>query len=237
MKTYLESVNILRGYRAAYVAAKADEDAKDSEIRAFIREKKTGLFSDLEDAFREKLDAMTEEERKAHDEAERISLETKYAKNNALIAFASEKMPMIAEIWNKYAGKAHGPKTAEKIRAEILEKTGCRFSAYIHIDWPEITVTDANDYTMKFERTFYRDEERILSKENKILPMSPDARPYFTGKYVEDIPAHVEKLFAKYEEARKAQEEWLKIVDEFNALTVEGVKRIDSGRKMYASIA
>ena len=236
MKTYSECYAQLRAYCADYAGTKSAEDAKDFEIRSFIRDRR-GLYTDWPEEIRAEMDTMQADEKRLHEKSERIALEAKYAKNNALIAFASEKMPIIAEVWNKYAGKAHGPKTAEKIRAEIMERAGVRFSAYIHIDWPEIRVSDLNDYAIAFEITFYGDEERILSKENKILPMNPELRPYFSGEYVEDIPAHVEKLRAKYDEARKAQAEWLKIVDEFNALTVDGVKRIGGRSKLYTSIA
>ena len=76
-----------------------------------------------------KNDAAREEWKKALDKYAAVCTENtnrkikiELLKGNAHIALASEVIPVICEVWNKYAGKKHGPKTNEKIKNEIKEK-------------------------------------------------------------------------------------------------------------------
>lgn len=47
--------------------------------------------------------------------------------SNAKIALFNEVMPQVLEVLAKYKGKPLGPKTEEKIKNEIKEKTNCYF--------------------------------------------------------------------------------------------------------------
>jgi hypothetical protein len=60
------------------------------------------------------------EERKNEESKIKIAILTQNAKR----AFFAENIGKICEIWNRYAGKKYGEKTAEKIRDELRTATG-----------------------------------------------------------------------------------------------------------------
>lgn len=51
----------------------------------------------------------------------------KILNSNAKIALYNETIPVVLEVLAKYKNKPYGPKTEQKIRDEIKEKTNCSF--------------------------------------------------------------------------------------------------------------
>lgn len=56
-----------------------------------------------------------------------LQITIKILNSNAKIALYSETMPIVLEVLAKYKNKPYGPKTEEKIKDEIKEKTNCSF--------------------------------------------------------------------------------------------------------------
>ena len=56
-----------------------------------------------------------------------LQITIKILNSNAKIALYNEVFPVVLEVLEKYKNKPYGPKTEQKIRDEINEKTNCGF--------------------------------------------------------------------------------------------------------------
>lgn len=56
-----------------------------------------------------------------------LQITIKILNSNAKIALYNEALPVVLEVLAKYKNKPYGPKTEQKIKDEIKEKTGCGF--------------------------------------------------------------------------------------------------------------
>lgn len=154
--------------------------------------------------------------------------------DNAKQAFFAENIGKICEIWNSYEGKAHGEKTAAKIRDELKAATGLYIS--IGNKWEDAHITIYFRYSNNIP---FSDVEIIpiwngaknpaIDSNNKILPLSADAlRVYYCGAYVENIGAHIKALREAHKAAKKAQEAYQDAVSKYNELTRGNIQHINS---------
>lgn len=227
MKNYNEIIKEIDDTRATI-----SHDAQDALIAATDGALATLLNGGSVDAYkRTKADTLraleetaTAEEQKNH--RARVALEI--LKDNAKQAHFSENIAKICEIWNKYAGKAHGEKTAEKIRAEIETATG----AYVRIvnkwggacidvmKWAHGGAVREIEYTASERAEHYDDKRGAIDNNNKILTISADVFAVdYCREYVDDAPAHADKIIKAHKELLQAQKEFNQKIDEYNALT------------------
>lgn len=148
-------------------------------------------------------------------------------------------MPVVLEVLAKYKNKPYGPKTEQKIRDEIKEKTNCSFyilcdrfsqSYNIHpIDY------NCNVYDVKCGTKYENGEQKKLLIDNKIqVPELNDLTLYYTSKeYIDNIPKRIKDLKRLYKKAYEKQQELEKICSEYNGLAVGNIKNIYKDKNIY----
>ena len=228
MKTFEESMRILNAYRAEQNETKKLTEELEHKQTTFFHSKPLTFWKDNPAAHAE-LDEIRDRLNEVYDRMEEINLRIKFASANAKTALWNETAPKIAAVWNKYAGKQYGEKTRAKIRNEMKEQTGADVYIGYYYSYPHINVNMNGIY---IEATDYSDDK--ILRDNKIFPLDPAALTiYDRMEYIDDIPAHVEKLRAKFDEARKAEEEFLKLCAEYNEMISGDMNRIDTAHKVW----
>lgn len=170
----------------------------------------------------------SEEERRNEENKIRIAILTQNAKR----AFFAENIGKICEIWNSYAGKKYGEKTADKIRDELRTATGAgvwvskkyngtQINIYLQrADGCEIlpnNETEINGYIKDYTPT---------DDENKIKPIDAGAVVLcWCGAYVDDIDEHARKFYEAREALKVAEENAKKARAIYNDLTRGNMKR------------
>ena len=101
-----------------------------------------------------------------------LQITIKILNSNAKIALFNEAMPIVLEVLTKYKNKPYGPKTEEKIKDEIKEKTNCSFyistiysSQSYHIIPLEFS---NNNYNIECGAKCIDGKQKKLLDENKI---------------------------------------------------------------------
>lgn len=140
--------------------------------------------------------------------------------NNRIMLY-KRVMPHILDVLNKYKGKQYGEKTKEKIRQELIEKTGC--AVYLYNSWHEdITIVPLNsegytDYRYNYQDfNIYvkypkRDEKRPLSNSNTIYGgfEFTDFTLSNCHEYVNNPKEHADNILASFkvleEQIREAE--------------------------------
>lgn len=157
-------------------------------------------------------------------------------KGNARIALAAEAIPVICEIWNKYAGKKHGPKTNDKIKNEIKEKANiyCYLSQRVY-SGSEFNITPCGMYGYDITvSTIYDSEKQQYKKavddNNVIQTIAPEDLQmiYAPRDYIENIDVAITQLYALNEKARAIQEELETIAHEYNKIARGSIKEINA---------
>ena len=142
---------------------------------------------------------------------------------NAKQAFLAQYIGKICEIWNRYEGKPHGEKTAEKIREEIHAATGYR--AYIRNKYSDqLTIeiypdrkTYGDNITIGCES---HNRQRATDDDNRILQIKPEwLCVWYCGEYVHNIGAHIKALKKAHADAEKALEKAREAFCVYNDLT------------------
>lgn len=173
-----------------------------------------------------------------HNETQKIKIQI--LTDNAKQAFFAENIGIICDIWNKYAGKAHGPKTADKIKEEMKTAIGFYVSVGNHYN-------DARIYAMPssaakkcfYDLEFYpiwTGEHYPALIGNKIQHIDPSRfRVWCCGEYVENADEHVEKIRKAHAAARAAEKAFAEAVNVYNDLTRGKMERADNrnGVKHY----
>lgn len=165
-----------------------------------------------------------------------LELGLKFLKNNAKIALFNEVMPVVLEAFGKYENKKYGPKTEEKIRNEIKERTNC--SVYINNG---INVTALNkkgygtDYKFTCGTKYQEENRKHLLIDNKIqkLDFSDVELWYVKTDYIDDIPEAVRTIKELKAKAIEKQNELATICSEFNKLAVDGIENIYCDKRIY----
>lgn len=156
----------------------------------------------------------------------------KILNSNAKIALYNETLPVVLEVLSKYKSKPYGPKTEEKIKDEIKEKTNCGFyisdrynSQEYHIIPLEFSI---NTYNIECGPQYIDGKQKKLLEENKIQVLElSDITLYYTSKeYIDNIPKRIKELKRLYKKAYEKQKELEKICSEYNSLAIGNIKNI-----------
>lgn len=171
-----------------------------------------------------------------------LQITIKILNSNAKIALYNETLPIVLEVLAKYKNKPYGPKTEQKIKDEIKEKTGCGFyiserysSQEYHIFPLEFM---SNDYNIECGTKYIDGKQKKLLEDNKIqVPGLNDLTLYYSSKeYIDNIPKRIKDLKRIYKKAYEKQRELEKICSEYNNLTVGSIKNIYKDKNIYPNM-
>lgn len=200
-------------------------------------------YSNIMD-FKEKITqkrAVENEMCKLNEEIKDLTITIKILNSNAKIALFNEVMPQALEVLAKYKNKPLGPKTEEKIKDEIKEKTNCYFyilcdrfsqSYNIHpIDY------NCSVYNIKCGTKYENGEQKKLLIDNKVQVVEFNDLVLNSSKeYIENIPKRIKDLKKFYMLAVEKQKELDNACGEFNSLAVGNIKHIYSDKHIYENI-
>lgn len=171
-----------------------------------------------------------------------LQITIKILNSNAKIALFNEAMPIVLEVLTKYKNKPYGPKTEEKIKDEIKEKTNCSFyistrysSQSYHIIPLEFS---NNNYNIECGTKCIDGKQKKLLDENKIQVLNfNDLTLYYTSKeYIDNIPKRIKELKRLYKKAYEKQQELAAICSEYNNLAVGNIKNIYKDKNIYSNM-
>lgn len=179
---------------------------------------------------------------KLNEEIKGLTITIKILNSNAKIALYSETMPIVLEVLAKYKNKPYGPKTEQKIKDEIKEKTNCSFYINERYNSQEYHIIplefSGNTYNIECGPKFENGEQKKLLINNKIQVVEfEELSLYYTSKeYIENIPQRIKQLKKLYKKAVEKQKELDTVCDEFNSLAVGNIKHIYSGKRICENI-
>lgn len=135
--------------------------------------------------------------------------------NLQVIAF-QELTPVIIQILEKYQNKQYGPKTRDKICKEFKELTGFNVSFFDKNYYTEIYVIDYNHH---FSLNIDSDNNHKVLENNRIQLVTADhLRVYCLKEYIDDIPAHIEKMKEAYTALQSTYKEFDGAMHKYNEL-------------------
>lgn len=170
-----------------------------------------------------------------------LQITIKILNSNAKIALYNETMPKVLEVLAKYKGKPYGPKTEEKIKDEIKEKTNCSFyisTRYCSQSYHIIPLEFSNNYNIECGTKCIDGKQKKLLEENKIQVIEfNDFTLYYTSKeYIDNIPKRIKELKKLYKKAYEKQQELAEICSKYNNLTVGNIKNIYKDKNIYPNM-
>lgn len=235
MKTYSDILKDIAAARAGMIDTAKTE--KEYMRAAMVTAHKSGTDAEF-DAAKTAYEAAAEKYAAECKHNEDLQMAVEVLKDNAAQAFFAENIGAICAVWDKYAGKPCGEKTAEKIRKELFAALGVR--VWISNKYSDAGITCYFDTGAPFRSLEFctkrpNGEAVPALVNNKIQPLSPEVfRVYNCGVYVDDVPAHVRAIREAHDKARAAEAAFAAAVSDYNALTRgniaqastrEGVKR------------
>lgn len=179
---------------------------------------------------------------KLNEEIKGLNITIKILNSNAKIALFNEVMPQALEVLAKYKNKPYGPKTEQKIKDEIKEKTNCSFYINERYNSQEYHIIplefSGNTYNIECGPKFENGEQKKLLINNKIQVVEfEELSLYYTSKeYIENIPQRIKQLKKLYKKAVEKQKELDTVCGEFNSLAVGNIKHIYSDKRIYENI-
>lgn len=179
---------------------------------------------------------------KLNEEIKGLNITIKILNSNAKIALFNEVMPQALEVLAKYKNKPYGPKTEQKIKDEIKEKTNCSFYINERYNSQEYHIIplefSGNTYNIGCGPKFENGEQKKLLINNKIQVVEfEELSLYYTSKeYIENIPQRIKQLKKLYKKAVEKQKELDTVCGEFNSLAVGNIKHIYSDKRIYENI-
>ena len=190
----------------------------------------------------EKMKTVENELVKLEEKKEDLKITIKILNSNAKIALYNEVMPQVLEVLAKYKNKPYGPKTEQKIKDEIKDKTGCgfyissRYSSQIYNIFP--LNFNGNTYDIECGTKYIDGKQKNLLEDNKIqVPELNDLTIYYSSKeYIDNIPKRIKDLKRLYKKAYEKQQELEKICGEYNSLTVGNIKNIYKDKNIYPNM-
>ena len=167
-----------------------------------------------------------------HNETQKMKIQI--LTDNAKQAFFAENIGAICETWNKYAGKSHGPKTAEKIKNELQATVNAYVSIGNRFRDARIYIIPNSDnekkcfYDIEFCPMWTGSDYPALI-DNKIQKLDPARfRVLYCSEYVENVNEHVEKIRKAYAAAKEAEKAFSEAVSAYNKLTRGNMERADT---------
>ena len=171
-----------------------------------------------------------------------LQITIKILNSNAKIALFNEITPIVLEVLAKYKNKPYGPKTEQKIRDEIKEKTNCGFYISDRYSSQEYHVFplgfSCNTYNIVCGTKYIDGKQKKLLYDNKIqVPELNDLTIYYDSKeYIDNIPKRIKELKKLYKKAYEKQQELEKICSEYNSLAVGDIKNIYKDKNIYPNM-
>lgn len=173
---------------------------------------------------------------------EDLQITIKILNSNAKIALYNETIPVVLEVLAKYKNKPYGPKTEQKIKDEIKEKTKCSFYISDRYNSQEYHIIpleySGNTYNIVCGTKYIEGKQKKLLDDNKIqVPELNDLTLYYSSKeYIDNIPKRIKELKKLYKKAYEKQQELEKICSEYNSLTVGNIKNIYKDKNIYPNM-
>ena len=153
-----------------------------------------------------------------------LNLVLKLQHYNLQVAALEELKPVIIQILEKYQNKPYGPKTKDKIRNEFKELTGFYISFFDKNFYTEIY---AVDYDHHFSLNINTDNDHKVLENNRIQLVTADhLRVYRVNEYINDIPAHIEKMKEAYNVLQERYKEFDAAMRDYNDLCKGEIKTI-----------
>lgn len=145
-----------------------------------------------------------------------LHLVSKLQHYNLQVAALEELKPVIIQILEKYQNKQYGPKTKDKICNEFKELTGFYISFFDKNFYTEIY---AVDYDHHFSLNIDTDNDHKVLENNRIQLVTADhLRVYRVNEYINDIPAHIEKMKEAYNVLQERYKEFDAAMHNYNDL-------------------
>lgn len=173
---------------------------------------------------------------------EYLKITIKILNSNAKIALYNEVLPVVLEVLAKYKNKPYGPKTEQKIKDEIKEKTNCGFYISKRYSSQEYNIFplefNGNTYDIECGTKYIDGKQKNLLDDNKIqVPELKDLTIYYSSKeYIDNIPKRIKDLKRLYKKAYEKQQELEKICSEYNNLAVGDIKNIYKDKNIYPNM-
>lgn len=180
---------------------------------------------------------MTLEEKKKD-----LQITIKILNSNAKISLYNEVMPQVLEVLAKYKNKPYGPKTEQKIKDEIKEKTKCGFYISVRYSSQEYHIFplefSGNNYDIVCGTKYIEGKQKNLLEDNKIqVPELNDLTLYYSSKeYIDNIPKRIKDLKRLYKKAYEKQQELSAICSEYNSIVVGDIKNIYKDKNIYPNM-
>ena len=171
-----------------------------------------------------------------------LQISIKILISNAKIALYSETMPVVLEVLAKYKNKPYGPKTEQKIRDEIKEKTNCSFYISDRYNSQEYHIIpleySGNTYNIECGPQYIDGKQKKLLVDNKIQVLEfNDLTIYYSSKeYIDNIPKRIKELKRLYKKAYEKQQELSALCSEYNNLAVVNIKHIYPDKHIYPNM-
>lgn len=191
---------------------------------------------------REKMKTVENDIVKLEEKKEDLQITIKILNSNAKIALFNEITPIVLEVLAKYKNKPYGPKTEQKIRDEIKEKTNCGFYISDRYSSQEYHVFplefSCNTYNIVCGTKYIDGKQKKLLDDNKIqVPELNDLTLYYTSKeYIDNIPKRIKELKKLYKKAYEKQQELEKICSDYNSIAVGDIKNIYKDKNIYPNM-
>ena len=222
MKKYAEILTEIQNAKNAIT----DQTKAEKELcrLAILDARKTGDLDGYEIA-RAEYDAAVKRYEKEREQNETQKLKIEILKDNAAQAFFNENIATICDIWNKYEGKPHGEKTAQKIRDEIKAATGYRVYIGNRYDDANIKIyfdheTRAPFYDLEFVPVWDGNAKQPALVNNKVVKINANKMRVYCGhEYVENVDEHINAIRAAHAAAVAAENAFDAAVDAYNKLT------------------
>lgn len=179
---------------------------------------------------------------KLNEEIKDLTISIKILNSNAKIALFNEVMPQVLEVLAKYKNKPYGPKTEQKIKDEIKDKTNCSFYINTRYSSQEYHIIPLefsnNNYNIECGAKCIDGNQKKLLEGNKIqvLEFSDITLYYASKEYIDNIPKRIKELKRLYKKAYEKQQELEKICGEYNNLTVGNIKNIYKDKNIYPNM-
>lgn len=173
----------------------------------------------------------------------KYELELAFTLNNARYVLAKDVLPVIAETISKYAGKRLGPKTKEKIVAEVKTLTNCSFwfdyDCHGNACSLHFYKLDSDGFrrgnTCDFIANFTDYSNRAFAVDNVIQAF--DEKDLFVSglnEYIEDVKARVCEIISTYNKIVVLNNELDEAIKIYNALSVDNISNLYNKNHFYS---
>jgi hypothetical protein len=223
MKKYVEILAEIKKTRASITdTAKTEKELDRLALKEAYKDGGTAEELEAAKAKYKEAEARYIKELEKNETAE---LKIEILKANAAHALFSETINIICDTWNKYEGKPHGEKTADKIKNELKTATGYYVS--IGNKWRDARISIYFNYNdpapfrdLEFCPIWTGKDQPATDSNNKIIKLSPENfRVYCCGSYVEDVNTHIKALRKAHKAAQDAEKALEAAVSAYNDLT------------------